>query len=77
MTRHYYIEISPRGFANETLVLCGTKAEVEAVSKSYDNNPNAWAIPRPASYPAVRAAKAYAAKWGYDMSPITDDYDGY
>lgn len=70
MTKCYYIQISPRGFANEAQIFWGTREEVAEANERINNDVNAWATPLAASHAAVRAAKAYAAKWGEDIARI-------
>lgn len=74
MTNRRFIEISPRGFANETFVRWGTLQQVAEAHQIINDDVNAWATVRPASHPVVRAAKREELRFGRDaaIQQITD-----
>ena len=67
-----YIIISPRGFANETVVRKGSRAAVKTAASIINDEVNAWAEIVPASHPTVRAAKREAARWGEVIETVSE-----
>lgn len=63
-----YLIISPRGFANETVIRYGSAEAVRIAAAIINDDVNAWAIVASASHPQVRAAKRAYAKARLYMS---------
>jgi hypothetical protein len=69
-----YIEISPRGFSNETELFAATPAQIAVALNIINDHRNAWARRVLASSKVVRKAKRMADKpWGAAIPALTED----
>jgi len=67
-----YILISPRGFANETILRRGSKAACEAAASIINDDVNAEAAIVGASHPIVRQAKRDALRYGDEIETLSE-----
>ena len=65
-----YIQVSPRGFSNETYIAMGTAEQVRKLNEIVNNNPERWARPILESSPEVRAIKREAKRYGEPLTSL-------
>lgn len=69
-----YMQISPRGFANETYIVVGSLTAIETASSIINDDVSAWARRLPESSSEVRRAKRDAERYG-DPIPTLSETD--
>lgn len=69
-----YLEISPRGFANETFIVVGSHAAIATAESIINDDVSAWANRLCSASPKLRAAKRNAEKWGQPIERLSEDH---
>ena len=69
-----YLCISPRGFANETYIVAGSRAAVRVASSIINDDVSAWAEQLPADHPLIRRAKRAVAREGSTIERLSEDH---
>jgi len=72
-TKFAYIQISPRGFRNETTVYRGTVEQVEAALDVINNHRNAWARRISGNHTYARSARYRASLRGETVPELCED----
>lgn len=71
-SRIAYLQISPRGFANETYIVAGSRAAVDVAQGIINDDVSAWARRLPASDQNVRRAKREADIFGQQVERLSE-----